>query len=99
MASFRDPAPLAIPPLWGFGGDGARRRRSGAKKPRQFATKQAHQNDKNKRNLNYLGAGWGARIRTSEWRNQNLDVLLYDSKKRSNRQHRRSCRRTQGSAP
>ena len=22
--------------------------------------------------------GWGARIRTSEWRNQNLDVLLLD---------------------
>jgi hypothetical protein len=23
LASYRDPAPLAIPPLWGFGGDGA----------------------------------------------------------------------------
>src|SRR5437870_2367628 len=42
-----------------------------AKKPRQLAPNLPHQNDKNYCNINYLRLGWGARIRTWEWRNQN----------------------------
>jgi hypothetical protein len=41
------------------------------KKSRQLAPNLPHQNDKNYCNINYLNAGWGARIRTWEWRNQN----------------------------
>ena len=40
-------------------------------KPRKFATKQAHWNDNNICTIKYLITGWGGRIRTSAWRNQN----------------------------
>jgi hypothetical protein len=42
-----------------------------AKKARQLAPNLPHQNDKNSCSINRLNAGWGARIRTWEWRNQN----------------------------
>ena len=42
-----------------------------AKKPRQLAANLPHQNNESSCNINYLIAGWGARIRTWEWRNQN----------------------------
>ena len=40
-------------------------------KARKLAPKWAHHNDNYYFNINLLDAGWGGRIRTSEWRNQN----------------------------
>jgi hypothetical protein len=42
-----------------------------AKKPPQSTAKSTHPQDKKYWNINYLITGWGAWIRTREWRNQN----------------------------
>jgi hypothetical protein len=48
-------------------------KRSGAtpRKCREFGRNTTPQKELSHRNINYLVAGWGARIRTWEWRNQN----------------------------
>jgi hypothetical protein len=45
---------------------------STAEKPRQLATKSTRENCRYYWRLSGLDLGWGGRIRTSEWRNQNL---------------------------